>query len=259
MIRAIRAVTSEKGRDPGDFALFAFGGSGPVHGVGIAQELSIQEVLVPPAAGVFASVGLLSADVEHRYVQTYYCDTEDMNIEEANHRLGDLKKEGLNDLTGEGYPRDRIQLLRFVDMRYAGQNFELTIPLMAEEFTPRVVEQLKEAFSREHEATFGYRSNEQVWLVNLRLVARGLPLEPRMPPSILARERQSGAPGRRQAYFGPQNGWLETLVLSRDALKANSHGGPVIVEEYDSTTVVPPGAVVSLDAWGNIIIKVRSG
>jgi len=259
MIRAIRAVTSEKGRDPGDFALFAFGGSGPVHGVGIAQELSIQEVLVPPAAGVFASVGLLSADVEHRYVQTYCCDTEDMNIEEANHRLGDLKKEGLNDLTGEGYPRDRIQLLRFVDMRYAGQNFELTIPLMAEEFTPRVVEQLKEAFSREHEATFGYRSNEQVWLVNLRLVARGLPLEPRMPPSILARERQSGAPGRRQAYFGPQNGWLETLVLSRDALKANSHGGPVIVEEYDSTTVVPPGAVVSLDAWGNIIIKVRSG
>jgi len=144
-------------------------------------------------------------------------------------------------------------------MRYAGQNFELTIPLMGEEFTLQVVEQLKEAFSREHEGTFGYRSNEHVWLVNLRLVARGLSLEPRMPPSILTRERQLGGQGRRQAYFGSQNGWLDTPVLSRDALKGNSHGGPIIVEEYNSTTVVPPGAVVSLDGWGNIIIKVRSG
>jgi N-methylhydantoinase A len=256
MIRAIRAVTSEKGRDPGDFTLFAFGGNGPVHGVGIAQELNIQEVLVPPAAGVFGSVGLLSADVEHHYVQTYCCDAEGMNIKEANHKLGNLKKEGLNDLTVEGYPRDRIQFLKFVDMRYAGQNFELTIPLMDEEFTPQVVEQLREAFSREHEETFGYRSDEHIWLVNLRLVARGLPLEPRMPPSILVHEKHPDGQGRRQAYFGSQNSWLDTPVLSRDTLKVNSHDGPIIVEEYNSTTVIPPGAVVSIDSWGNIVIKV---
>ena len=255
MIRAIRAVTSEKGRDPGDFDLFAFGGSGPVHASGIAQELDIQEVLVPPAAGVFGSIGLLSADVEHRYVQTYCCDTENMSMEEANRRLHSLNTEGLNDLTGEGYPRDRIQLLRFVDMRYAGQNYELTVPLPAEELTLEVLEELKEAFSKEHERTFGYRSDEHVWLVNLRLVAKGLPLEPRMPPSIQPRERQLSHAGNRQAYFGPENSWLDTPVLTRDALKGNSHSGPIIVEEYNSTTVVPPAAVVSLDAWGNIIIK----
>jgi len=255
MIRAIRAVTSEKGRDPCDFALFAFGGSGPVHAAGIAQELNIGEVLIPPEAGVFGSLGLLSTNVEHCYIKTHCCDTANLVIEEVNRKLQELNAEGSNDLRREGYPPERMELLRFVDMRYEGQNFELTIPLVAEEFTLQVVGQMKEAFAQEHERTFGYRSDENVWVVNLRLVARGLPLESRMPPKILTHGKQVSA-HRRQAYFGPQNGWLDTPVISRDALKTDSRVGPVIVEEYNTTTVVPPGAVVALDSWDNIIIKV---
>jgi len=257
MIRAIRAVTSEKGRDPHDFALVAFGGSGPVHAARIAQDLNIREVLIPPEAGVFSSLGLLSTDVAHYYIKSHCYDSAHLVFKEVNRKLQELEAEGSADLKREGYPPERMELHYSVDMRYAGQNFELTIPFVAEEFTPHVLEQMKEAFAQEHEKTFGYRSDENVWVVNLRLVAKGLPLEPRMPPKILSLGKQVSA-HRRQAYFGPQHGWLDTQVIPRDALKTDSRVGPVIVEEYNSTTVVPPGMVVSLDSWDNIIINVSS-
>jgi len=254
MIRAIHAVTSEKGRSPADFVLFAFGGSGPVHSAAMARQLGIRTVVIPPAPGLFSSLGLLFTDVEHHYVQTFWRYAEGLDGEEANALLRSLEAQATRALHSEGYPSDRIEIRPLVDLRYVGQNFELTVPLDGDGFTPGTVARLVEAFHREHERTFGYRSEERVQLVNLRVVARGVPSEPRMPDQIAVAPYRPSERSRR-AYFGPHWGWMETPVIGRTDLSSTPAAGPLIVEEYDSTIVVPPDTRASLDSWGNVVLS----
>jgi N-methylhydantoinase A len=254
MIRAIHAVTSEKGRSPADFVLFAFGGSGPVHSAEMARQLGIRSVVIPPAPGLFSSLGLLFTDVEHHYVQTFWRYADGLDWEEASALLRSLVAQATRALHSEGYPADRIEIRPLVDLRYVGQNFELTVPLDGDGFNPGTAARLVEAFHREHERTFGYRSEERVQLVNLRVVARGIPSEPRMPDQIAVAPYRPVERGRR-AYFGPRWGWLETSIIGRTDLSPKPAAGPLIVEEYDSTIVVPPDARASLDEWGNVVLS----
>jgi N-methylhydantoinase A len=257
MIRAVRAVTSEQGCNPADFVLYAFGGGGPVHAVDMARQLHIKEVVVPPTPGLFSSLGLLFTDVEHHYVQTLWRNLpQDLDSQEANHALQRLEDEALIALRREGFPRERVQLIRHADMRYKGQKYELLVPLPSGSLTPADVGNMVERFHQEHQRTFGYRSEEQVQLVNIRLIARGVPATPRMPDRLESITVQPSHSSRR-AYFGPAHGWRETPVISRQALPTAPCPGPLIVEEYDATTVVPPGAVVRVDQWGNIVITLE--
>ena len=254
MIRPVRAVTSEKGRDPADFVLYAFGGGGPAHAAEMARQLRIGTVIVPPAPGLFSSLGLLFADVEHHYVQTMWRNVlGDLDWQQANHLLRALEEESLATMAKEGFPPDRVQLIRLADMRYHGQKYELPVELSARPLTPEEVGALEEQFHQEHERTFGYRSREQVQLVNIRLIARGISEVPRMPDRIVSGSIQM-THSRRKAYFGPALGWLDTPVITRQELSLQSSPGPLIVEEYDATTVVPSAARAHRDQWGNIVI-----
>jgi N-methylhydantoinase A len=260
MVRALRAVSTERGRDARHFALFAFGGKGPVHALGIAEALDIRKAVIPPAPGLFSSLALLFSDVEHHLVQSYFNPAGDIDLARLRQVLERLQQQGLEMLTAEGYSSTHIQLQPYADLRYAGQNSELTIPIESALSAPAALSRLQEAFAVEHNRTYGYRSDDEpIQLMSLRLVARGLTDEKRIPErlalvsSTLADHARQ--PTSRQAYFGPQHDWLTTPILTtRQDLAHAVHEGPLIIEEYDATTVILPGWQAATDDWGNLII-----
>jgi N-methylhydantoinase A len=269
MIGAIQAVSTQRGRDPREFALVAFGGSGPVHAATMARMLEISRVIVPPAPGLFSAYGLLFADHEHHAVQTYFRPFETLDLADLAARLQSMKREVLAELALDGYPPERVRLTWAADMRYVGQGFELTVPMDADEPVPGTIRQLEAAFNEEHERTYGHRSDgAPVQFVNLRLTALGLRDQrdddgrqhdvagwwASRPADSRDVERPT-----RQAYFGEvggQAGPIWTPVIRRSDLAPAPRHGPVIVEEYDATTVVPPGCTARLDPIGNIIVEI---
>ena len=254
MARAIRSVTIERGRDPRDFTLVAFGGSGPVHAVDVARALEIPRVLVPAAPGVFTAVGMLASDVEHHFVRAHAAMFARLEIEPANRALDELVGEALATLRSEGYPDDRVRLEVGCDLRYAGQASELTIPLPGGRFDAAALPPLREAFNAEYRATYGASTDEALELVNLRLVATGL--RPDRLDFRAVRVAASGAetkPSRRPVSFVRGGEPLDTPVVPRQALEGTLRG-PAIVESYDSTIVLPPGAAATADAAGNLLI-----
>ena len=259
MVRAVRAVSSEIGRDPKDFVLFAFGGSGPVHSATLAMDAKVPHVVVPPAPGVFSALGLLVSTVEHQYVQTFWRDLESADIDALNAHYRRLESEARETLGSEGFEASQIQLERLVDLRYPGQTSEITITVPSGPVTTAVLGILDEAFQREHENSYGYRSEEgeKVEIVNVRFRARGFS-EDDFSASDLARASShaggdgAGADAMRRAYFGKAHGWVETPVVTRADLDTTPRAGPVIIEEYDATVVVPPNAKVSVDEASNI-------
>lgn len=264
MGRAVRAVSIERGRDPRKFTLTAFGGSGPVHAAALAQEMEMAQVVIPPAPGLFSSFGLLFSDLEHHYVQTFWKKFTEVTIEDVNQVWTQMVSKAHQELSQEGYSNERAQIQAVADIRYVGQNSDLGIALPNGSLKPESLAALREAFEQEHELTYGYRSTGgPVQFVNLRVVARGLRQGPggfkgltpslECPPSAFAGARH------RKAYFGPALGWLDIPVMGRSQLDSVFQEGPAIIEEYDSTTVVPPYCRVRKDEWGNIVVEIHRG
>jgi N-methylhydantoinase A len=250
MMRAIRAVSSERGRDPREYALFAFGGNGPLFAARMARELEMTRVVIPPAPGLFSAFGLLYSEVEHHYVRSWRRRTRGLDAAELGEAFGRLEDEARRQLASEGFSGAAVRLERSADCRYQGQSFELTVAA-----TDSLV--LDEAFGREHERTYGHRAgpDEPVEIVSLRVVGRGLSDRPRVVDRPAALPAPQTAAAMRRVYFGAPVGWLTTPILCRADL-ATPREGPAVVEEYDATCVVPPGARAALDAWGNIVMEV---
>jgi N-methylhydantoinase A len=252
--RAVRAVTIERGRDPRDFTLIAFGGNGPLFAAEVARTLEIATVLVPAAPGVFSAVGLLEAELEHHLVRTLNAPLAELTEDDVESAFEALAQEARG-LIGE----TAVPLIeRAVDAKYAGQSFELTIPLPG----PRIpVAAIAEAFAREHERTYGHRADaDPVQIVNVRIVAR-IPRDRFFPSATPS--NNSSMNGRvddsmRNAYFGQQHGVRATPVLSRFELgHEEPRGGPLLIDEYDATTLVPPGCSARLDHFDNIVIRIE--
>jgi N-methylhydantoinase A len=254
MARAIRSVTIERGRDPRDFTLVAFGGSGPVHAVDLARALEIPRVLVPVAPGVFTAVGMLASDVEHHFVRAHPALLARLAPEAANRALEEMAAEARAALREEGYPDAQMRLVFGVDLRYAGQASELTILLPGGRLDGAGLAALLAAFSTEYRATYGYATHEPLELVNLRLVAAGLRPD-RLDFRAVRVTARAGAPSgaRRPVAFMRGGAPLDTPVLPREALGAGLRG-PAVIESYDSTVVLPPGATAALDPCGNMVI-----
>ena len=246
MTRAIQAVSSEIGRSPGDFVMVAFGGNGAVHGATLAAHAGITDMIIPPASGVFSALGLLFARIQHRLVSVYWCDVDKIDYAVLNQRVQELYRQAADLMTAEGVAADRSELRLALDMRYARQSSELSIPVGDAVLSPEILAEAAEQFHLEHERSYGYCSRtEQVQLVNLRLRARSLERQDHLPSSsALHVDREKAEAKERQVYFGPQRGWLTAPVLRRGDLTEAPLNGPLIVEEYDTTIVVPPGATV---------------
>jgi N-methylhydantoinase A len=253
MARAIRAVTIERGRDPRDFTLVAFGGSGPVHACDVAAALDVRRILVPVSPGVFTAVGMLASDVEHHFVRAVGgLLGEPATRARARERLDEIDEEARAILAAEGYPAANVRLQGQADLRYAGQASELTIPVPADGVDK--VDALRDAFQREYTATYGYASEEDLELVNVRCVATGV-REHRLDFRAVSVAGGPPSPARRRAvHFARGAPAVDTPVVGREAVTAGPARGPLIVESYDSTVVVPPDASIARDGSGNLVI-----
>jgi N-methylhydantoinase A len=262
MIRALKAVSSERGRDPREYALVGFGGNGPIFAAGMAEALNIPQVLIPPSAGVFSSFGLLYAEVEYYFTRTRKRLLRALAPEEVQDILDGLESEARTRLAEDGFGSDRVEIRRSGNLHYQGQSFELRVPIAAGAIDQGALAALEEGFGVEHERTYGHRAGveEPVELVSLEVIGRGLPDAPRAASAAaasLAPDVTIDTPVRR-AYFGPVHSCLEARVVNRSDLKS-PHAGPCIVEEYDSTCMIPPGWTAQLDAYGNIAMTRSTG
>lgn len=255
MMRALSAVSSERGLDPAGFGIFAFGGNGGVHVCGLATALGIERVVVPPAAGLFSALGLIFADVEHQCIRAYYRPIDSLDMSDLNRTFGALRDEAAALLTADGYSDARQELTYSAEVKYIGQNTALAVPVRGLPIDHADLSDISESFSLAHQNVFGYRSDEErLQLAALKAVGRGVPDAPRLPDAIKLGDGFRPKGGSRKAYFGGDHGWLDTPVTGRAALGRKPRPGPLIVEEYDSTTVVRPGWTACLDAWNNIVL-----
>lgn len=256
MGRALRAVSSERGRDPRKFTLVAFGGGGPIHATGIAESLGITKILIPSSPGVFSAFGLLFANVEYHLVKTYFNPLSNLDLKQTNEVLDKLISQGKELLISEGFNSLKQEITIQLDMKYIGQTSELTITMPNKSFTNESINNVKEIYMNEHDKTFGYRVDEPMQLVNIRIIARGISSESRVPDKINSNNKiNQPKNNKRKVYFGKNIGWINTFILDRLSLNKKPQRGPIIIEEYDSTTIVPPNWNVSLDSMNNIILE----
>jgi N-methylhydantoinase A len=259
MVSALRLVSVQRGYDPRDFTLIAFGGAGPLHANRLAAETEIAATIIPLSPGTTSALGLLITDLKHDYAQTLLqrADRLDPSAIEAVYRQ--LTEEGQKTLQREGVAPAEMSFVRQADLRYVGQSFELVVPLPAGHLGTREVAGVLDSFHREHDRAYGYSAPEEpVEWVNVRLTAIGKIIQPRLR-ELAAPERESPAaaqkPGR-PVYFAETHGAAECAIYDRYRLYPGwIVEGPAIVEEYDSTTVIHPGYRAEVDRFGNLILK----
>ncbi len=257
MIRAIRAVSSERGRDPRGFTLFPFGGNGPLFACEMAAALGMTRIIVPPSPGLFSAFGLLYADLEHHFSRTLRRVTRDADPTEIAAHWMDLEEQARQQLSADGVGAARTQVRRSAALHYKGQSFELVVDAPGGTIDRSYLEALGEAFGVEHERVYGHRAGpeEPVELVAIRVTGIGLRDGERVPDKIRQGRPEPEPSPPRAVYFGPGHGWQDTEILRRSDLAGETRSGPLIVEEYDATCVVPPGAKAGLDAGDNIVIS----
>ncbi len=259
MVRGIRVVSVQKGYDPRDFCLVAFGGAGPVHAAELAQDMALPKVLVPPAPGVTSALGLLLSDFRRDYVQTLIASLDEIDLADLNAAFDLLEKQALADMESEGVPADQVVLVRSADLRYLGQGYELEASVPAGVLSETERSRVRQTFVDAYRKAYGDAAAGGVpQVVNLRLAAVGQTKRPRLAsapndgPSAAAAEA-----GMRPVFFA--GAWVPTRVYDRARLRpGNRLVGPAVIEQLDSTTVLPPGHSAEVDGWGNLVISVPS-
>lgn len=252
MAEAIKLVTVSKGIDPKEYTLIAFGGAGPLHACELAKEVMIPKVVVPIYPGQFSALGTILSDIRVDKVVTLDEQSESINLLKANRQMLQIEKQIREELIQEGY-HGKIELLRFLSLRYAEQNYEQDIPIAAGGLTERRLEDVYARFHQRHKAYYGYAMPEKpLEIVHFKAIAIGVLEKPVFPPIP-----QKTEPSRvhRQVFF-PNSSWSPCSILRREALgQGFSAGGPLIVEEPASTTLVPPDFRLTVDGLGNLILE----
>ena len=256
MQEAIKAISTMRGHDLRDFMLLAFGGAGPLHACRIAQDLGMAGVIVPLYPGVYSAMGLVMSDVKHDYIRSRMTALARTDAAGINAVFAELEGHARKDLADEHFDDAHITIEHALDMRYAGQGYEMTIPCPAA-LTAADLVTLRKAFDEEHRKTFGHTApDEPVEIVSYRLRGIG-----RVPPVHIPKYEPTGAKvadalrEMRACRFGGQT--VETPVYQREGLDVGaSVTGPAIIDQLDCTTVLPPGQTATVDAYKNLIIKI---
>ena len=257
MIKGIRVVSVAKGYDPRDFCLVAFGGAGPVHSSELANEMDIPRVLVPIAPGVTSAMGLLMADLRHDFVRTVIRAGADLTPEELGARFGDMETEALERMGQEGVEADDVTLIRLADIRYAGQGYEIEVPVPSGHLGDGEMQLVVERFHEGHRQMYGYATLDRpIEAVNLRITALTTLPQPELVPAELdgREDPERAKEGERQVYFHGKS--VSTPIYHRPLLRPGDlvHG-PAIIEQEDSTTVVWDGQTSTVDAYSNLIVE----
>ena len=256
MVQAIELNSVRRGYDPRDFTLVAAGGAGPLFACDIAVELEIPRVLVPPHPGILSATGLLATDMQHEFVTTERQPLATLDRDHLAARFEELTSQALAGLEADGVPEGDRLIRRLADCRYAGQGYEVRFDAPAGEIDDAWIEELAERFHRAHDAEYGHRFDAPVEIINIRTVAIG------RIPDLDWPEIESGdgtaTPLLRQPVAFEVEGkgeTHETPFYDRAALRAGDRiSGPAIIEQYDTTVVIPPRCDAEIDARGNIVI-----
>jgi N-methylhydantoinase A len=244
MADAVRLVSIRRGYDPREFALVVFGGAGALHGASLAKELGIPTVIVPPNPGITSALGCLLVDVRHDLAEMYLRNLDNVEPAEIEEEFGKLEQEARDRLTAEGVPEDRMTLQRLISMRYLGQWRSLQV-----EVEPDVTDfgQVVARFHDEHEREFSYRRDgAPIEIYQLALRAVGITPKPELKRFDAGEDGTPEPTETRAVHF--EDGAVDTPVYDRDALAAGTAlDGPAIIEQLDSTIVVPPGVTAKVD------------
>jgi N-methylhydantoinase A len=249
MANVVRQVTLQRGLDPRDFTLFAYGGGGPLHASAVARELSISTVVIPDAPGLFSAMGMLLADLRRDYVQTLFARLDDLDMAELEARFQALEDEGRRAL-GQA----EVVFERAADMRYVGQEHSVAVAL------PRGSgrEEIKRLFDQAHQVRYSHGApRESADVVSLRVTAIGRLAKPQLPSIATGGETPPDAAYRppRQVMFSDSRP-VETSVFDRSRLMAgNVIRGPAVIEEASSTTVLEPGDTATVNQYGHLVIQ----
>ena len=252
MVRAVKSISTYRGRDPREFTLVAFGGNGAVLAAAIADELDITKFLVPSRSGVLSAAGLLAADTTNERVRYLFGVVGELDDDLVLSAFDSLGVEASAQLLEQGFSPIEISNNMYADLRYKGQAFELTVPV--DFHAPKLTEMLAQRFHEEHHRTYGHKSSEeQVELVSIKVSARV------SKPKEVNLERAESTSAKRESRmvkFEANSAEVETIVIpGRENISERYILGPVIIEEYDSTIVVPPNWKAEVDESGNLIVS----
>jgi N-methylhydantoinase A/oxoprolinase/acetone carboxylase beta subunit len=258
MANAIRSRTVQKGIDPRDYTLVAFGGAGPLHGAEVAAMLGIPEVIVPPHPGITSAVGLLTTDLKYDAIRTKFQTQGEVDLAKLNADFAGMEQAMRAQFAADGIGADAIGFERAGDLRYVGQGYELRVRFAAGALDESTLEDAWEAFHRQHEAEYGHRFASRIEIVNIRLTGIG-PMPKIEKPAVSHGGTVQAALVKSGRCVFRVDGALQSLPTGfyrRDVLPVGEPlPGPAIILQMDSTTVVPPGATVTADAGGNLIIR----
>jgi N-methylhydantoinase A len=254
MAKAMRPILSERGHDPRDFVLMAFGGAGGLHAGALMREMNIPRAVVPNNPGALSAIGMLATDFRHDRSRTLARPIDVADPAEIQAVFQDLESDVLDALGGEGIDRQDSDVLRSADLRYIGQEYHLNVPCPAGEVEPPA---LAKQFNEAHEAVYGYATPEfPVELVNLRIVGVGRTERPSLPE--YGRRNGDGASpirARRPVYF-EETGFTETPIYETGSLfPGDVVQGPAIIEDPRSTVAILPGQVGTIDELRNVFIS----
>jgi N-methylhydantoinase A len=254
MARAVRAVTIERGRDPRDLTLMAFGGNGGVHAPDLARQLGIPRVVIPPMSGIFSALGMLASDIEHTALKTVGRRLDAMDIADLRAIKRELQDQVAAQLAGDGYVDERTAFLWEADLRHEGQATELPVLFEGEDFA-----QIRERFVAEYLKTYGYTDQTPIELMKIRVAGRGL-RDNRLDFRAMKIAPRAGASrsGTRSISFARGTTAQEVAIVDRTSIDGKPRSGPLIIEEFDATIVVPPDAQVHKDDIGCIVLEFAS-
>lgn len=254
MLGALRVITVQRGLDPREFGLVAFGGAGPLHANALAELLGCYPVIVPPNPGVLSALGFLEAEFKNEFVQTYIRSTVGLAPDEVWSRFRMLGERATAWLVEEGVAEADRTLRYTLDLRYEQQGFEVTVPIAAEVLGRGDLGEVTRQFHALHERLYGVRFSVPVELVALRVIATGAttPVD-ETPPERLHGTIENALLERRPCYFGGR--WIDTPNYERSKIPLGLHvEGPAIIRQYDTTTVLLPNHYAEADDHGNLLI-----
>ncbi|WP_269409437.1 hydantoinase/oxoprolinase family protein [Lentibacillus daqui] len=258
MADAIRTLTVSKGIDPRDFSLVAFGGAGPMHAMLIADHLDINKILIPTVAGTFSAWGMLQTDIRHDDVRSYISYLENSDFGKMHALFGEMEREAEVIIQQQNIEKENIQFTRLADLRYVGQEYTVTVPLIDGQINDSSIRQLTELFHTTHQRIYGHNNPEgAVEVVNLRIVSLGK-LENEESAQSTNKPLGTPKPIRRKRIVW-NNQEIETPVYSTNDLNfGHTISGPTIIESSTSTIVVPQHYLVNVDTMGNLEVNRRN-
>ena len=258
MSHAVKAVTTERGLDAGDFAMVAYGGAGPLHACNIAREMGIRKVIVPRSPGHFSAFGMLFSDLRYDYVRSRFTRLADADFADLEAVYAELEAEGLTEIEKVSVAPQRVVISRGADMRYVGQEHSVTVDLSTDLFANEDRAAIKERFDAVHDVRYGTCApNERSEIVSLRVTVTGMLEKPVLEEIDTGDTAPPAAAdtGMRAVRFGEDA--LDTATWNRAAMLAgNRIDGPALIEEHASTTVLHPGDSLEVDPFGNLVISI---